>query len=351
MKRNFILLLMCTAFALFSTLVQATTSISFSGCDAIEATITGEIPCSDCYAQGGVAWVGSKMFVKYRLYRKSGSNWNYVQEKSNNSSTTVEFTGLSDGVYRVEGYYSQALDGICYPAYNYVGQEVGCIGTWVFDEISNEMEVGNPIVSGVLLDVSGEAGNNIFCSEDVNNQGGIYLNTAGVYGESDWNISICQKNASGGCSNWTGIGWQETPMPNTINLLTDVWQFHHSGWDFWNGTYEVQFAANKDNCTGWVSQLITFDVVTDDCRTLGRDDRFELTLFPNPATDRIQLNGLENVKGDVQYQVYNVGGQKVTEDYLLSPAYPINVEELESGMYILQLNVNNEVINKRFIIK
>lgn len=59
----------------------------------------------------------------------------------------------------------------------------------------------------------------------------------------------------------------------------------------------------------------------------------KLSIFPNPATDYIQLTGTNEV---TQINIYNVVGERMLSyDYMEGEKYPVS--ELPNGMYLVQL--------------
>jgi hypothetical protein len=355
MKRSYLFISVLIVYSfIFSKQLYGSTTISFTDCDAIEASITGVSVCNNCYRDNGTTTVfpNDYIYTMFRLYKKNGSVWNLVQTKLSNFSTVMEFTGLAAGTYRVEGRYAQMLDGTCITVYDVWGRVVGCKGGLLSAGDSNELEVGNPTVGGVLFDVSGMPGNNVFCKVDISSQGGVYLNTPSTFGETEWQISICRQEeipGVGNCEHYTSTGWNSGQMPDIVNLLTDVWQLHHS-WTFWGGEYTVQLAIKKDNCTTWLSDNVVFEVVDSGCR-IGNFAENNINLFPNPTTNTIQFEGLEAYGNkDIRYNVFNVSGQLIKTDYLLSTGYPIDVHDLKAGIYVIQLDLDGQIVTKRFTV-
>ena len=64
----------------------------------------------------------------------------------------------------------------------------------------------------------------------------------------------------------------------------------------------------------------------------------ELTLFPNPVVDRLNIR-FDNTPFDVTFRIINMNGQVVLEDVLNDNS--INVSELKTDNYLLQLQTEN----------
>jgi len=78
-------------------------------------------------------------------------------------------------------------------------------------------------------------------------------------------------------------------------------------------------------------------------------EKFQVSAFPNPATDRITLSGLK--KGDYATAIYAETGEKVMEsNFRASGSYAMNVSDLPKGIYILQV-LSNEGVSKTKIVK
>ncbi|WP_452232593.1 T9SS type A sorting domain-containing protein [Lacinutrix sp. MEBiC02595] len=63
----------------------------------------------------------------------------------------------------------------------------------------------------------------------------------------------------------------------------------------------------------------------------------KVTLFPNPATDYIQINGLTKTE---DYTIYNTLGQEVKSGFI-SENQKLDIQSLANGMYFLKLEEGN----------
>ena len=82
---------------------------------------------------------------------------------------------------------------------------------------------------------------------------------------------------------------------------------------------------------------------------------FNFSFYPNPATENITVNYALEESAKVQYVIYDLTGKKVqTESATRFPGaqqQSIDVNTLQAGTYLLSVNVNGNVITKRFIKK
>ncbi|WP_366143717.1 T9SS type A sorting domain-containing protein [Algibacter sp.] len=69
-----------------------------------------------------------------------------------------------------------------------------------------------------------------------------------------------------------------------------------------------------------------------------------IRIYPNPVKDFLYFDTIENIKSA---RFYNSLGQLVKE----TKDKKIDFRNFKSGVYILQLNTDNQIINKRIIKK
>lgn len=75
-----------------------------------------------------------------------------------------------------------------------------------------------------------------------------------------------------------------------------------------------------------------------------------LTVYPNPAQDRLQFTGLDLKPGlPAEVAVYNLFGQLVTRQILHQNF--LNIRFLSNGMYLLRIQSGNRIYHAKFIVK
>ncbi|MCB0642564.1 MAG: T9SS type A sorting domain-containing protein, partial [Phaeodactylibacter sp.] len=74
----------------------------------------------------------------------------------------------------------------------------------------------------------------------------------------------------------------------------------------------------------------------------------ELTLHPNPATDRLWIDLTPTYGNDYQYTIYNALGQQLQSGSRPSLQHAIDLTSLSPGLYFLEVRVNNEVLGAKF---
>ncbi len=73
----------------------------------------------------------------------------------------------------------------------------------------------------------------------------------------------------------------------------------------------------------------------------------EFTVYPNPAVNQIEVRIF--AEENASYQIHSMLGQVVKVGTLHSKT--ININNLKTGMYILQINDGDEILTKRFVKK
>jgi hypothetical protein len=93
--------------------------------------------------------------------------------------------------------------------------------------------------------------------------------------------------------------------------------------------------------------------VTGTLMTMARDAKKEVDVYPNPATDKLQIRMGKEVDGEVRVQLFNSAGVKVMDtNVTVRPFEPgtIAIGKLSSGVYTLVIKHNGKEI-KRNILK
>ena len=118
------------------------------------------------------------------------------------------------------------------------------------------------------------------------------------------------------------------------------------------GTYQACVVVTE----GAISYEVCRNVSVDYC--VGIDEIAslnDLTIFPNPASSLLNINASFNSNEDVFIQIYNNQGQLVynyNEGVTSNIAQTIDVSNLSSGVYLMQLTTSNgEQLSRSFVIE
>ena len=83
------------------------------------------------------------------------------------------------------------------------------------------------------------------------------------------------------------------------------------------------------------------------------EPRAEIFIFPNPTTDFVIVNmeGYEFENGPRSYQLYDVQGRLIKQNIINQDETQIDLNDLSSSIYILQVYVNNKILKTFKILK
>ena len=83
------------------------------------------------------------------------------------------------------------------------------------------------------------------------------------------------------------------------------------------------------------------------------EPKTEIFIFPNPTTDYVTINmeGLEVENGPRSYQLYDIQGRILKQNTINQSETQINLTDLSSSIYILQVYLNNKVLKTFKILK
>ncbi len=115
-----------------------------------------------------------------------------------------------------------------------------------------------------------------------------------------------------------------------------------------NNTKQISLTAeNEYGCFFTDEITITFT----DCSYLNDIWGSNIKLFPNPAINETFIKYLPNCE-NLYINIYSQEGKLVYENkHMWSSSIKINLNNLNTGTYLLQLNADNLVINKKLIIR
>lgn len=86
----------------------------------------------------------------------------------------------------------------------------------------------------------------------------------------------------------------------------------------------------------------------DDCK--GIDSLEDISLFPNPNHGNFTFRVPKGSEGN--WMILNQLGQIVTEQAFITQAesVPINIFGLTQGVYYLSVEINQQIITKKFVV-
>jgi hypothetical protein len=126
------------------------------------------------------------------------------------------------------------------------------------------------------------------------------------------------------------------------------------------GAITIYYAGNATNNNGAKTGDYIYNasqVVTPAGVSVSEQENspFTFSFYPNPTTENITVNYSLEESAKIQYVIYDLTGKKVqTESATRFPGaqqQSIDVNSLQAGTYLLSLNLNGNVITKRFVKK
>ena len=126
------------------------------------------------------------------------------------------------------------------------------------------------------------------------------------------------------------------------------------------GAVTIYYAGNATNNNGAKTGDYIYNasqVVTPAGVSVSEQENspFTFSFYPNPTTENITVNYSLEESAKIQYVIYDLTGKKVqTESATRFPGsqqQSIDVNSLQAGTYLLSLNLNGNVITKRFVKK
>ena len=108
----------------------------------------------------------------------------------------------------------------------------------------------------------------------------------------------------------------------------------------------VYIAFRHFNCTD-MFWLNLDDIYVGEGTGINKVDENTISVYPNPANNVINVNATSNISN---VEVYTIAGQKVGDFTANGTQTVISTANLSNGMYMMRINTENGVINKKFSV-
>ena len=96
---------------------------------------------------------------------------------------------------------------------------------------------------------------------------------------------------------------------------------------------------------GWGSEQGSYEIEINDGDQAGVSiGNNELLIYPNPALNELFISGLQKAQ---YYDIFDLSGKRVSSG-IANPNAPIQIEYLETGLYVIQLASENEQLQYKF---
>ena len=197
---------------------------------------------------------------------------------------------------------------------------------------------------------------------------GTYCNDFWMYSPQDGVWS--QKPDFPGTPRTGAVGWGTFPnmyiacgFDNTLNYKKDVWEYNFFGnqWvqraDF-IGSARTNATAFSINGIGYLGLGYDGDfkddfyAYTPILSNEQYEENIDITLFPNPCSEKITISGALEVEG-YSLTIYDIKGQICQQTTLSSGTNSIllNREQMPAGIYICRISNHTDTIQKKIIIQ
>ena len=90
--------------------------------------------------------------------------------------------------------------------------------------------------------------------------------------------------------------------------------------------------------------LDNIQIIEDDKLAVSDFSKANLQVYPNPSSDFIKINGVDNIQ---KIRMYDVSGKMVLE----TKSSEVDLRKLPVGQYILNVHAGSEIISKKIIKK
>ncbi|AOW19684.1 T9SS type A sorting domain-containing protein [Urechidicola croceus] len=172
-----------------------------------------------------------------------------------------------------------------------------------------------------------------------------------VVGETVASISITSDSS---CE--TSVTFEGSITPD-IPGITYRWRINNGAPTSTTSTFTPTSINDGDSVhfevsNGSLGECHNFTLVSEaivlDCGSLSVDDYLfdTVSIFPNPATDRIEIKGLQE---EAVFKVYSILGKKLLEQKLTNDY--IDISSLKSGIYFVKLITENGQTTKKLVKK
>lgn len=212
-----------------------------------------------------------------------------------------------------------------------IGQPIDCSG-YVGDDMSDPRIV-SAVPYSETYDNSVCYTNNVpvYSSPDV-----FYRLTPQDYGVDYLNVSLC------GSMFDTYLQIQDTAG----NVL-----FANDDYNFCAPQSEITFPVGDHDTLyvivqGWSNNTGIYDIAINDGELVNiEEEKVQIDMYPNPATDIIKISGVHE---NHNYSITDIKGRTVLQS-ILNQDNSIDISELSAGIYILELEINGEIVQKKLI--
>lgn len=102
-------------------------------------------------------------------------------------------------------------------------------------------------------------------------------------------------------------------------------------------------------------EISTTDIVLSEGPSIEKDEVVgDVLLYPNPAIDQLNISLEGNYKGKIEAHIFQIDGKMIDRQEITKVSaeshFSVKVNQLSMGNYIIQLQVGEHTINRKFMV-
>lgn len=251
----------------------------------------------------------------------------------------------SRGTYSQAGsvFQSTVLEGDVY-ATNLNGNHFQSTRSYLLSECYDLSQITNPqIVFDLAYDLE-ENFDILFVEYSTN--GGSSWNLLGSASDPNWYNSDRTTASSGNtdCFNCPGAQWTGT------NTTMQEYSYNLSALSS-ETSVVFRFAMVADTNTNQAGPIIDNLVVNSSLSVDDVANNNSFSVYPNPSKGSFNIQAKKNL-GDVSVNIFDINGRSIyTKDVTLTGTVNFNLDNLQSGLYILRVEGENFIESRKIIIE
>lgn len=140
---------------------------------------------------------------------------------------------------------------------------------------------------------------------------------------------------------YTWIAYEEDQTNYSINIA-DILELEHSTSYFWKVVPTAQSETGAEN-----PDAVVWQFTIEPSTSIELINNTKALIYPNPVSDFISIH----IREECDLSIYSISGGKVFSNTNQKSSVLIPVRHLESGIYLLMLQTDNEILTERFIVK